>query len=131
VTILCGQMHTLLHDSSGCVVLQVQQVLHVLGHCSHAGIEVGALEVRHGLKVLLPHGIFLILNKERHDRHYYSSSEAVLTHKEVSAMCAVSLMVVSGSLPMMVPIHGSVGLRDIVTLVSHMSRPSAIDRQQL
>jgi hypothetical protein len=58
---------------------QVGQVLHVLGHCSHADIEVRALKVGHGLKVLLPHGVFLILNWEKRDGHHGDSSEAALT----------------------------------------------------
>jgi hypothetical protein len=52
----------LLHDSPGGDMLQVEQVLCVLGHRSHAGAEVRALKVSHGLKALLPHGIFLIPN---------------------------------------------------------------------
>jgi hypothetical protein len=51
------------------VVLQVEQVLCILGHRSHAGAEVRALEVKHGLKVLLPCNISLILNQEKRDRH--------------------------------------------------------------
>jgi hypothetical protein len=66
---------TLLHDSYGGVVLQVEQVLRILGHRSHANIEVRALEVRHSLKALLPHGIFLILNQEKRDRHRFSSGK--------------------------------------------------------
>jgi hypothetical protein len=55
-------MHMLLHDGSGGVMLQVEQVLDVLGHRSHAGVEVRILEVGHDLKAMLPHKIFLILN---------------------------------------------------------------------
>jgi hypothetical protein len=39
---------------------------------------VSALEVRHGLKVLLPYGVLLILNWEKRDRQHCSSGEAVL-----------------------------------------------------
>jgi hypothetical protein len=42
---VCGQMHTLLLDSYGGIVLQVEQVLHVHDYHSHAGIEVGALKI--------------------------------------------------------------------------------------
>jgi hypothetical protein len=56
VLIVCGQTHTLLHDSPSGVMLQVEQVLCILGHRSHADAKVRALEVRHGLKALLPHG---------------------------------------------------------------------------
>jgi hypothetical protein len=38
-------MHTLLLDSYGGIVLQVEQVLHVHDYHSHAGIEVGALKI--------------------------------------------------------------------------------------
>jgi hypothetical protein len=60
-------------------VLQVEQVLHILGHRSHAAIEVRAVEVRHVLQVLLPHGIFLIPNGEKRDGHHGGSGEAALT----------------------------------------------------
>jgi hypothetical protein len=76
VLIVWGQTHTLLHDSPGSVILQVEQVLWILGHRSHASTEVRALEVRYGLKALLPHGIFLIPNQEKRDRHH---SEVTLT----------------------------------------------------
>jgi hypothetical protein len=51
-----GQLQTLLDDDPGDAVLQVEHVLCVFGQCSHAGMEVRALGVRHGLEVLLPHG---------------------------------------------------------------------------
>jgi hypothetical protein len=79
VLIICGQTHTLLHDNPGNVMLQVEQVLRILGHHSHAGAKLMALEVRHGLKALLPHGIFMIPNQEKHDQHYGGSSEVTLT----------------------------------------------------
>jgi hypothetical protein len=79
VIIICGQLHTLLHDSPGGVMLQVEQVLCVLGHHRHANTEVRALKVRHGLKTLLPHGIFLILNQKKCDQHRGGSNDAALT----------------------------------------------------
>jgi hypothetical protein len=69
VLIICGQTHTLLYDSPDGVMLQVKQILCVLGQRSHAGAEVRALEDRYVLKVLLPHGIFQILNQEKCDWH--------------------------------------------------------------
>jgi hypothetical protein len=42
-------------------------------------MEVRDLEVGHGLKALLPYGVFLILNWEKRDRQCCCSSEAVLT----------------------------------------------------
>jgi hypothetical protein len=59
-------------------VLEVEQVLHVLGQRSHLGVEVRALEVGHGLKMLLPYEVLLIPNREKHDRQCCSSSEVVL-----------------------------------------------------
>jgi hypothetical protein len=41
-------------------------------------MEVRALEVRHGLKTLLPYGVLLILNQEKCRRQCCSSGEAVL-----------------------------------------------------
>jgi hypothetical protein len=49
-------------------VLEVEQVLHILGQRSHPGVEVRALEVGHGLKTLLPYGVLLIMNQEKGDR---------------------------------------------------------------
>jgi hypothetical protein len=53
-----------------------------------------------------------------------------LSHMEVSATCAIYSMVVLGSLLTIVPIHGSAGLRGIIMRVSHMCRPSTMDKQQ-
>jgi hypothetical protein len=53
-----------------------------------------------------------------------------LSHREVSVTWVVCSTVVSGSLPMSVPVHGSVGSTGIITLASHTSRLLAIDRRQ-
>jgi hypothetical protein len=69
------------YTDAGCpggVVLEVEQVLHVLGQRSHPDVEVRALEVGHGLKTLLPHGVLLISNREKRDRQCCSSGEVVL-----------------------------------------------------
>jgi hypothetical protein len=79
VLIVCGQTHTLLHDSPSGVILQVEQVLCILGHHSHASTTVRALKARYGLKVLLPHCIFLIPNREMSDRHHGDSGEVTLS----------------------------------------------------
>jgi hypothetical protein len=62
------QTYTLLPGCPGGVVLEVEQVLRVLGQRSHPGMEVRALEVGHSLKTLLPYEILLIPNWEKHDR---------------------------------------------------------------
>jgi hypothetical protein len=72
-------MRTLLHAYPGGVALKVEQVLCVPGQQSHPGVEVRALEVGHGLKMLLPYGVLLIPNREKHVRQCCSSDEAVLT----------------------------------------------------
>jgi hypothetical protein len=41
-------------------------------------MEVTALEVGHGLKTVLPYGVFLILNRKKRDRQCCSSGEVVL-----------------------------------------------------
>jgi hypothetical protein len=76
VLLVCDQPQTLLDDGLGGVVLQVEQVLNILVHLSHTGVEVGALGVGHNHKVLLPHGVLLIMNQEDHDRHLSSGGEA-------------------------------------------------------
>jgi hypothetical protein len=62
------QTRTLLPGCPGGVVLEVEQVLYVLGQQSHPGVKVRALEVGHGLKMLLPYGVLLIPNREKRDR---------------------------------------------------------------
>jgi hypothetical protein len=79
VLLICGQMHTLLHAGPGGVVLQVEQVLRILGHRNHLDTEVGALEDRHGLKMLLSYRVLLILNQEKRDRQCCYSGKAALT----------------------------------------------------
>jgi hypothetical protein len=72
------QIRTLLPGCPRGVVLEVEQVLRVLGQWSHPGMEVRALEVRHGLKTLLPYGVLQIPNRKKCDRQCCSSGEAVL-----------------------------------------------------
>jgi hypothetical protein len=72
------QMRTLLPGCPGGVVLEVEQVLHVLGQRSHLGVEVRAHEVGHGLKTLLPYGVLLIPNWEKCHRQCCSSGVVVL-----------------------------------------------------
>jgi hypothetical protein len=60
--LVCRQTRTLLHACPGSVVLNVEQVLCVPGQRSHTGLEVRALEVRHGCKALLPYRVLLIPN---------------------------------------------------------------------
>jgi hypothetical protein len=115
---------TLLHACPGGVVLKVEQVLCVPSQRSHPGVEVRALEVGHGLKTLLPHGVLLIQNWEKRDRQCCCSGKAV-SHKEVRVMCTISSTPVLGLLPMMDPNHGYVGSKGIITLTSHWSMPWA------
>jgi hypothetical protein len=82
-----GQMQTVLDDSPGGVVLQVDHVLRVLGQRSHANVEVRALGVGHGLKTLLPHGILLIMNREEHDWHRGSVGKVALTQGGEGDLC--------------------------------------------
>jgi hypothetical protein len=51
-------------------------------------------------------------------------------HKEVRAMCAISSMPVSGSLPMTDPDHGSMGSKGIIMLTLHWSMPRVVDSRQ-
>jgi hypothetical protein len=45
------------------------------------------LEVAHGLEVLLPRGVFLITNREEHNRYVSGGGEAALTQRRESHMC--------------------------------------------
>jgi hypothetical protein len=62
-------------------MLQVEQLLCILGHRSHADADVRALEIRHGLKALLPHKGFLILNWEKRTWHHNGSGEVTLAQR--------------------------------------------------
>jgi hypothetical protein len=75
------QTHTLLHACPGGVVLKVEQVLCVPSQRSHPGVEVRALKVGHGRKTLLPYGVLLISDPEKHDRQCGSNGEAVLAQR--------------------------------------------------
>jgi hypothetical protein len=74
-------------DSPGGVVMHVEHVLHVLGQYSHAGVEARALEVGHGLKTLLPHGILLVTNREERDWHHSGVGEVALTQGGEGDLC--------------------------------------------
>jgi hypothetical protein len=52
--------------------------LRVFGQRSHPDAEVRTLEVGHGLHTLLPYGVLLILNREKHDTQCCYSGEVVL-----------------------------------------------------
>jgi hypothetical protein len=107
-------------------VLEVEQVLHIPGQRSHPGVEVIALEVGHSLKELLLYGVLLILNREKHDRQCCSSGEAVLAQEGESDVhhhlnAGVELATDDGPRPRLC------GLKGIVTLTSHLSKPWAMD----
>jgi hypothetical protein len=83
-------MQTLLDDGPGGVVLQVEQVLHVLGHLSHTSVEVGggvALGVGHGHEALLPLGVLLIMIREECGRHLGGGGKAVLRQGDEGDEC--------------------------------------------
>jgi hypothetical protein len=92
-------------------------------------VEVRALEVGHGLKMLLPYRVLLILNREKRDRQCCSSGEAVLSQGGESHV-RHQLNAMSGSPPMMDPDHGSMGTKGVITLISHWSMPWAVDSRQ-
>jgi hypothetical protein len=80
-------MHTVLDDGPTGVVLQVEQVPHVLGHHSHTGVEMRTLNIRHSLKALLPHKVLLITDREERDRHLGGGGEAALTQGGDGDVC--------------------------------------------
>jgi hypothetical protein len=92
-------------------------------------VEVRPLEVGHGLKTLLPYGVLLIPNREKRDRQYCSSGEAVLAqggesdvHHQLNA--GVGLAADDGPQPWLR------GVKGIITLTSHWSMPWAVDIRQ-
>jgi hypothetical protein len=120
-----AQVQTLLGDVPGGVGLQVKHVLRVPSQRSHANMEVWALRVGHGLKTLLPYKILLVMNWKERDWHHDGVGKAALT--QGGKTCVVCSTVSSSSTPMTVAFHGSVGLRCITVLTSHLSWPWAID----
>jgi hypothetical protein len=80
-------VQTLLDDGPGSAGLQVKHVLHVPGQRSHAGVEVRALEVGHGLKMLLPQRILLVMNRKERDWHRGSVGEVALTQGGECDLC--------------------------------------------
>jgi hypothetical protein len=92
-------------------VLDVEQVLRILGQRSHPGVEVRAFEVGHGLKTLLPYGVLLIPNREKRNRQCCSSGEAVLSQGGESHVCHqlnadVGLAVDDGLRPQLCEVEG-------------------------
>jgi hypothetical protein len=81
------QVQTMLDDGPGGAVLHVEHVPRVLGQCCHAGMEVRALGVGHGLKTLLPHGILQIMNQEERDWHCGGVGEVALTQGGECDLC--------------------------------------------
>jgi hypothetical protein len=62
-------------------------VLRVPSQCSHASMEVGPLEVGHGLKAPLPHRILLVADRKEHDWHRGGVGEAGLTQGGECDLC--------------------------------------------
>jgi hypothetical protein len=84
-----GRPQTLLDDSHDGVPLQVEHVLCVLGHRSHAGVEVRTLWVDHVLKTLPPHRLLLLTDREQRDRYHGGVVEAGLTQGGEGDMCCL------------------------------------------
>jgi hypothetical protein len=87
VLFISGHTQTLLDNNHGSVVLQVEWVLHILGHNSHAGVEVWALRVGYSLKALLPHRVSPIANQKKRDRHRSGVSKATPTQWSEGDLC--------------------------------------------
>jgi hypothetical protein len=80
-------VQTLPHDGPASAGLQVKHVLRVPSQSSHAGVEVRALRVGHGLKALLPHRILLVTYWKERDWHHGGVSEAALTQGGECDLC--------------------------------------------
>jgi hypothetical protein len=84
-----GHPQTELDNSLDGVPLLVEHVLHVLGHRSHASMEVRALRVGHVLKALPPLGLLLLMDQELRDRHRNGVIEVALTHGGEGDVCCL------------------------------------------
>jgi hypothetical protein len=95
-------------------------------------MEVRSLEVGHGLEMLLPYGVLLILHRKKHDRQCCSSGEVVLAqggerdmHHQLNA--GVGLAADDGPRPRLRGVEGyhhadhtlvhAVGRRQLTTMV--------------
>jgi hypothetical protein len=82
-----ARVQTLLDDGPDSADLQVKHVLRVSGKRIHAGMEVRALGVGHGLKTLLPHRILLVTNQKERDWHRGGVGEVALTQGGECDLC--------------------------------------------
>jgi hypothetical protein len=106
------QTRTLLGDNSAHVVLKVEQVPHILGQVRALEAELQAGHVTHGVVVLLPQGILLILNWEERK---WRVGEIALTERCESHVCAIFSTASSRSMPMKAPQNGAVASNGITT----------------
>jgi hypothetical protein len=81
------QVQTLLDDGPDSAGLQVKRVLRVPNQRSHACVEVRALGVGHGHKMLLPHRTLLVTNRKECDWHRGSVGEAAITQGGKCDLC--------------------------------------------
>jgi hypothetical protein len=82
-----ARVQTLPHDGPTSAGLQVEHLLRVPSQRSHAGVEVRALGVGHGLKVLLPHRILLVTDRKECDWHHGGVGEAAVTQGGECDLC--------------------------------------------
>jgi hypothetical protein len=74
---VCVQTHMLLDDDAAHVVLQVEQVLYVLGHLHPSDAELWAHEVTGSHMALVPLGFLLIEDWKEHDQRVSGVGEAL------------------------------------------------------
>jgi hypothetical protein len=80
-------VQTLPNDGPASAGLQVKHVLRIPGQRSHASVEVRALGVGHGLKMLLSHRILLVTDQKERDWHRGSVGETALTQGGECDLC--------------------------------------------
>jgi hypothetical protein len=84
---ISSHTQALLDDGPGGGVLLAEWVLSILGHCSHTYVKVMTLGARYGLKVLLPHEVPLIANRNERDCHHGGVSKATSTQGSEGDWC--------------------------------------------
>jgi hypothetical protein len=82
-----ARVQTLPNDGPASAGLQVKHVMRVPGQRSHASVEVRALGVGHGLKMLLSHMILLVMDRKECDWHHGGVGEAALTQGGECDLC--------------------------------------------
>jgi hypothetical protein len=129
---VCIQTHTLLDNDAARVVLQVEQVLCVLGHLRPSSIELWACEVASGLKTLAPLRLLLDVDRKEHDRHVGEASLAQGSECHVRHLLdgVINLTPNDGSYPQCCGVDGYLHPDPTIVQAMGLKGLAAVDRDR-